>query len=181
MTKVNYTVPEAGVPERQLKLLRPYLLGDRPREDGEWDMFCPLHEDTDRSSQLNIDTGLWYCFKCEEGGTVSQLIRKKDDWFDPPAHRNGDGSEPAGRYAKREEEVTPAMVAGWHAALMANEALLDDLQTLRGLWTKTLIDFEIGWDGARKVYTIPVYDAEGTLLNVRRYNPRPPEIGRAHV
>jgi 5S rRNA maturation endonuclease (ribonuclease M5) len=174
VTKVTYNVPDAGVTDRQLKLLRPYLLGERPREDGEWDMFCPLHEDNNRSAQLNVDKAEWYCHAGCGGGSVAALVRKKSEWV-PPGRAASNGHARPGRSSKPKEEITPSMVAGWHAALLGNEPVLDDLVTLRGLWTKTLVDFEIGWDESRRCYTIPVYDVAGELVNVRRYQPRPPE------
>jgi hypothetical protein len=178
VTKVTYKLPEKGVTEAQLKLLRPYLLGDRPREDGEWDMFCPLHEDRNkRSAQLNVKEGVWYCFAGCGGGSVAKLIRKKAEWVEPSAAaRNGSGK--SGVYKREKENITAADADAWHMALLSNEALTDELLSARGLWTKTLIDFKIGWDEKRQCYTIPVFNAEGELVVLRRYKLRVAEGDR---
>src|SRR5690606_13864056 len=55
----------------------------------------------------------------------------------------------------------------WTETLMSNKNALKALQEQRGFERKTIIDWELGWDGSR--YTIPVRNAAGELLNVRRY------------
>jgi hypothetical protein len=155
--------------------LQPYLLGEAPREDGEWDMFCPLHHDTRRSAQVNFDKGVWYCFKEEVGGDISDLIDVADQWVDPPteaARSNGSGTRRSS--AAKAELPSEATIAGWVAALQAESVALDDLKSSRGLWTRTASYYELGWDRSAQAYTIPVRDADGTLLNVRRYQIRPP-------
>jgi hypothetical protein len=74
--------------------------------------------------------------------------------------------------------VTEAHIDGWASALMSNDEALDWLIEKRGLHTDTLKNYEIGWDQDKKIYTIPIRDAEGELINVRRYNPRPPDERR---
>jgi hypothetical protein len=172
--KVQYDLTGLGVTERQLELLRPYLLGERPREDGEWDMYCPLHEDRSRSAQLNIERGVWHCFAGCDGGSVAALVRKRSEWV-PPGRASGNGHSVrrSSSGTLPQEEITSAKVEGWAAALLDNEPILDDLVTTRGLWTKTIADAKIGWDSSKKAYTIPIADAEGKYVNVRRYQPRP--------
>lgn len=178
MTKIRYKVPKAGVSDAHLELLRPYLVGESPREDGEWDMFCPLHEDKNRSAQLNVQKGLWACQKGCGGGTVAKLIRRQSEWVPPSVARtNGRARRATGQPT---EEITEGKVAGWMAALQADYALLDELTNTRGLWPNTLRRFEVGWDSDRNAYTIPVRDADGKYVNIRRYNPRPAE-GRRKI
>lgn len=166
------------VTKRQLRLLRPYLVGDAPKENGEWDMFCPLHgedghSESRRSASLNTLLGDWYCFTCSRGGGVIDLIRGKSHWVDPPSEEtirsNGGGHY---RTSGEPERVTNSHVDGWHSSLMSNEDRLQYLEQ-RGLSIATLETYEIGWDSSRHVYTIPVRSEEGELWNVRRYNPSP--------
>jgi hypothetical protein len=181
------TALDTVVPVRQshLRLLAPYLVGEQPVErtgDGregtelEWDMHCPLHEDHKRSAQLNVTKGVWYCQTCAIGGRVEKLIRQQSDWVNPTtAASNGHGPMKAkarGR-VKPTEEMSEGKVKGWNAALMSNEAALDEIKTLRGLHENTLARFEIGWDRTLKCYTIPVRGEDGELLNIRRYQTRP--------
>lgn len=170
---VSFQLPERGVSERQLRLLRPYLLGERAREDGEWDMFCPLHEDSNRSAQINVQNGKWYCHAGCGGGNVASLVRRKSEWVEPSAAaRNGGGSKRVST-GQPTERLSAAKIAGWVEALKNNEVMLDDLVTSRGLWTATLERFSIGWDPTISAYTIPVKDSSGDFVNVRRYQPRP--------
>lgn len=166
----------ARVSAKQLERLRPYLIGEQPREDGEWDMFCPMHEDRKRSAQLNVKLGKWFCFAEERGGSVEQLLDYEDEFVDPPssamrANSGRKSKRPAGQPA---EEINDGKVDGWHASLMSNEPALEDLVTARGLWTSTLAEFKIGWDRAKNAYTIPVLDDKGAWKNIRRYQIRPP-------
>jgi hypothetical protein len=155
-----------------LKLLEPYLIGEGPREDGEQDMYCPLHEDSNRSAQLNVELGIWNCFAGCGGGKVSELIRQKSEWVPPPeAARNGHGK----KSRQPREVITEGKVRGWVAALHDDENALNDLMGERGLTPETIDKFEIGWDKSVNAYTIPIRSEDGEFWNVRRYqlNPLP--------
>ena len=65
------------------------------------------------------------------------------------------------------------MIKGWASSLLTSDYALDYLVTERGIHTKTLIDYDIGWDSDRNVYTIPIRGADGEIWNLRRYNPNP--------
>lgn len=160
------------------KLLSPYLAGEAPRENGDIDAHCPLHNDQRRSAVINFEEGVWYCNTEGIGGTISDLIEQRDSWVDPPSS-NGGGSRRK-KPSKPQELPTEAMIAGWKAALAGDQIALDDLKAARGLWTKTADYYELGWDRSAQAYTIPVRDADGELLNVRRYQIRPPE-GRRKI
>lgn len=174
MTEIPYNLPEGGIVSKEhMTLLQPYLLGERAREDGEWDMFCPLHADSNRSAQLNVQKGQWYCHACEVGGSVVELIRRKSEWVEPTRSARNGRARVKRSSGQPKEEVTASKVAGWAAALQANEPALNDIVTTRGLWTSTLARFDIGWDEARSAFTIPVKDEAGVYQNIRRYQPRP--------
>jgi hypothetical protein len=160
-----------AVRSAHLKALEPYFSGELPRDNGEIDIFCPLHEDTKRSASMNVKTGEWYCFAGCGGGEVSDLIRQKSDWVSPStAASNGHG----GRHQEPAETITNAMISGWASALQANvDDALDYMAGYRGLQPEILKRYDIGWDVDRSVYTIPVYDADDDLVVLRRYNPRP--------
>lgn len=160
-------------------LLAPYLASEAPRDNGDIDAHCPLHNDRRRSAVINFDEGVWYCNTEGIGGTLDELLQQRERWVDPPSP-NGHG--PRNRPAAGEPEALPseARVAGWKAALMGDVAALDELKAVRGVWTKTVDYFELGWDRSAQAYTIPIRDASGRLLNVRRYQLRPP-AGRRKI
>lgn len=146
-------------------------------------MFCPFHEGAVtghvRSASLNVLSGQWYCFAGCNGGNVIDLIRQKSRWVSPGvAFTNGGGraSSPVGTPA---ENITLGMIEGWHSALLSNESALDDIVTKRGIYTKTLQNFKIGYDVDKRVYTIPIFGPDGKeIWNVRRYNMYPPDDRR---
>jgi hypothetical protein len=164
------------VSDRHIKVLRPWLEGPGARPNGEWDMHCPLHEDNRRSASLNVLTGEYHCFSCGFGGGVIDIIRVKSKWVEPgKASNNGSG------YSQRHQQqeiVTHAMIEGWHSFLLSDDTTLDDLVTKRGIHTKTVADFKIGYDQDKRVYTIPVFGPDGEIWNVRRYNMYAPDDRR---
>jgi hypothetical protein len=65
------------------------------------------------------------------------------------------------------------MIKGWNAALLDDDTVSDYLITERGIHTKTLAEFEIGWDRQLACYTIPIRGFNREIWNVRRYTNRP--------
>lgn len=166
------------VTQKQLKLLKPYLTHEVPKPNGEIDMHCPLHEDGKRSADLNVIKGVWNCHKGCGGGTVRELIKSMDEWLDPPSDgvisSNGHGV----RKQRAQEKITEARIAGWMQALQANDKRLDYLRKERGLTNDTILEYEVGWDRNRNVYTIPIRGPQREIWNVRRYDPSPKDIRR---
>jgi 5S rRNA maturation endonuclease (ribonuclease M5) len=142
-------------------------------------MFCPLHEDSKRSASLNVHSGEWYCFAGCGGGRVTDLIRRRSEWF-PPSVAAFNGGQSSRRPGQIEEIINDAKIAGWHSGLLSNEIALDDLISERAVTTDTVIRWEIGWDRDRRVYTIPIRGPDREIWNVRRYNLRPAE-GRRKI
>lgn len=62
---------------------------------------------------------------------------------------------------------TEAHIDGWHSRLMATDDALDWLMRLRGLLEETIVRYRLGWDGDTETITLPVYDAEGRIVNLR--------------
>jgi 5S rRNA maturation endonuclease (ribonuclease M5) len=166
------------------ELLTPYIAGDTFRENGDIDAHCPLPNhaggvDRKRSAVLNFEEGVYYCNGCGVGGTLDDLMAIKDQWNPPP-----DGFENKAtvrrRAARTTELPTAADVERWKRALADDPVLMDDLKNARGLWTKTLDVFQVGWDKKELAYTFPIFDSKGALVNVRWYQIRPPK-GRRKI
>lgn len=157
------------MPSSAEKLLAPYLAGP-PRERGEQDMYCPTHPDSRRSATVNFENGVWWCGKCG-GGSLKDLVKAYEDWAPPPGGsqqtRTGDEDLPS-------EKV----VASWSRRLLRDESLHGMLVGRRGITRDTMKNYEIGWDDDQGVFTIPVRDAEGQLVNVRFYDLNPQRTGR---
>lgn len=158
----------------------PYAVGPES-DDGEQRMFCPICEDPNTShspsASMNADTNKWNCLKGNHGGSIYALVQdlKHERGFDiRSAALKGKHNDPT--YAAQVQErlgnaASPLpsqdTIGKWNAALLANKPKLKAIMEQRGFEKKTIIDWEIGWDGSR--YTIPVRDAAGDLVNVRRY------------
>lgn len=149
-----------------------WFVGDENAE-GEQRAYCPVCEDPDTSSSpsamFNFGEDLWNCLKGAHGGTVKALVRdlKKERGIDIVADSRG----PA-RKTEKGTPPSPDAVATWHEALLLNKLALDTFVVERGIDEDTIKEFEIGWDERLKRYTIPIYDRDGNLANVRKYKLR---------
>lgn len=163
------------------KQLRPFLIGDEPGDDGEWEAYCPLHEDSKRSASFNFEKGVWHCFAGCQGGTIRELSQKLADEAESvgEATRGGFVDEPVDLATERNRRrgggntghVSEASVSGWHEALLGNPDAIAYLAEERGLTLATLKRFTIGWDRSQRAFTIPIRAMDGGLYNVRRYRP----------
>lgn len=176
----------AAVTKRQLRVLQPFLEGDRPNEVGEWGMHCPFHDDKNRSASLNVRTGAWWCQVCNIGGrNADELVREIKARTDTEPEGNepegprliagfvddaGNPTEPAA--------VSESEVKRHHNYLLKNKAPRKEFVKRRGLSVATLKRFLIGYDPFHEAYTIPIRDREGKLVNLRRYQLDPPEDRR---
>jgi len=143
--------------------LKPLLEGDSPNDDGEWPMHCPYHGDRRRSASVNVKSEFWYCLGCGEGGEARKMIRDVENWKLPDNLQKEGASSGAPT-----EVITEAKIDGWAAALLSNKAALEAFRERRGLTTQTIKNYQIGYDG--RVYTIPIRDMYGEIVNVRRYD-----------
>lgn len=169
-----------GEADEWYRLLQPYLVAKRANSRGEWRTRCPLHDDDHPSASTNFDKGVFHCEVCG-GSSLRQLVQRikegtvddEDDGeadYDPfealdmEAFREKKAARQSGN-----EVLSDAKVLGYHEALMADEAVLKEFQKKRGLELGTIQAFKLGWDRTAKRITIPIYDAKGLLVNIRRY------------
>lgn len=150
--------------------------------ENEQRMFCPVCEDPKSSSSpsasMNAEDGIWNCLKGNHGGSIKALVAdlKKERGFDirsesmkarhqDPKYR----AQTTARLTASNGAPLPGeeTIQRWVDALQNHKTALKAFVEQRGIERKTVIDWQIGWDGQR--YTIPVRDLEGNLLNVRRY------------
>jgi hypothetical protein len=113
------------------------------------------------------------CFSQCGGMTIRSLVsmmRQSGDFKPKPKEDlkwlRGDKIEesPATGKLPREE-----LLEEYVDVLLGSRQHLRTMRERRGLNKETIEEFQIGWDGER--FTIPVRDAKGRLLNVRRYDP----------
>lgn len=161
--------PEQRPTRDALTVLHDRLDGVKPRGEGQWSAQCPAHEDRHASLEIGLgDKGV--LIRCQAGCDTQQVLQHvglelrdlfTDDPQSPPV--------PARRVAPLPSSTE---VNSWRAALMAHAGLADRIRELKG-WTRDALEkLHVGWDG--QWFTIPVRSAEGALLTVVRYSPKPP-------
>lgn len=113
--------------------------------------------------------------KCGGGGSINALFLqlKNQTGFDVRSERLK-GIAAKGKTNVKEvpegelhPDLLSAAIEAAHRRLMNSTVALDRLIEERGLNREILERFKIGWDGDR--YRIPVKDASGNYVNVRRY------------
>jgi hypothetical protein len=160
------------------KLAR-WLVG-RANSDGEQRGYCPICEDPGDSktpsASYNFSEGVFTCFSKCGGMAIKDLVTMMN--------QSGDFKEEKAekedlRWLRDKKKGVPKTPVGklpsdrlldeYVEVLMGSRQHLRTMRERRGLTKATIEKFQIGWDGER--FTIPVRDANGELLNVRRYNP----------
>jgi len=150
-------------------------------KDGECKGYCPVHEDPEisrtPSASFNFSKGTFMCFSRCGGMSLSTLYEAmvEEGELSPAPPR----SKPAERKASPNGRVNGSKngkvtklpsnrdVRGWTERLLGLRSALKPLKVQRGLTSRTVEKYELGWDGER--YTIPVRDETGEIVNVRRY------------
>lgn len=156
----------ARIARDPVEALGPWLVYDAPDVEDEWELRCPLHRDGSPSARVNFVRGVWNCFSGCGAGPVGELIWRMPDRDDPP------DEVPSAR-DRRRPEVLPSegTVHGAAAYLLSDRHWRARLHA-RGLSDAVLERFEIGREYAEfGRFTIPIRDADGTIVNVRRYRP----------
>lgn len=135
--------------------------------------FTELHlagQDRNPSFTVNLESGVYFCNACGSKGNMhtfycaTRHVDKQEGWF---ALGDALGLERPTDIDSR-PMIDPALPSKYHQALMRSTGVIRDvLRDKRGLTDETLNKFMIGWDGER--ITIPIYDENYELVNLRRY------------
>lgn len=151
----------------------------RRLNDAEYGFRCPFHDDQHASANVNVQTGMWFCHACAEGGSPIDFLMKRGLSYKaalaeigkaaglPEPGQRTNGSAGAPTPAKPASKLTEDNVTAWHAAALRHKDLMRWFAEKRGYTPETVERWQLGWDGQR--VTIPVRDKAGRLVNVRRY------------
>src|SRR5690606_5005542 len=144
------------------RLFRTYVPNlSEPNVSNEMYGSCPFHDDHDPSFSANVNTGLWYCHRCEIGGDAYEFLARLLEDVEPDEIRRH-LAELTGRPPLPSKEDIEA----WQQNLMESHSTREYLRK-RGVDNPELLQkYRIGFDGER--ITIPIYDEKGALVNVRR-------------
>lgn len=115
---------------------------------------------------------MWHCMSCGEGGTIRTLKRTVEQHGGKA--RVNSNVVPITRGKKVAETPARALptrkqLKVWHQRLMGNGPALAIMTDKRGLKHATLKKHLIGFNGQK--FTIPIFDEDGELVNVRLYRP----------
>lgn len=133
------------------------FVSEEPNASDEVQGYCPLHDDTNASFSFNVDTGMWMCFSCNKGGAPVQLISEVEGISLDTANK---------RLAELIAPATQEDVLRWQKILQDSSSALGYLSSRGIAHRETLAKYFIGYDGSR--ITIPIYDLDGNVVNVRR-------------
>lgn len=147
--------------------------------------YCPVHEDpkvsATPSASFNFAKGVFYCNSSCGGMSFTNLLNtireeeqgESDDDSPPPSRRSRVRTidDAPSKRGKTKPLPTDEKLQEFHEALLASPQHMKVMRERRGLTTETLAEYEIGWDGSRGRYAVPVRDKDGVLVNVRMYKP----------
>jgi hypothetical protein len=135
---------------------------------GQFQASCPFHDDANPSFSVGPN-GVFFCHAGCGGGSVFDFYARKH------AVDIAAAFSAVALLAEPKTKLMPAIseseILAWASALLLNPQMVTFLHDERGYTDDTIKKFELGWDGDR--ITIPVRDAEGVIVNVRRYLPHP--------
>lgn len=144
-------------------------LAYEPISEAEVKICCPFHEDATPSCNLNVKKNI---FKCHTSGcgASGDLISLLAQILKTP--RRVMWEDLSTRYAIEDVKVIDSsVVERHHEAIWNAKPFLEQLYN-RGLTEKVIRKHRLGFDGQR--ITIPIYNQNGLVVNVRRYLPGAP-------
>ena len=160
--------------EKYRTRFQTWLVSTEANEAHEWRGYCPIHEEPGASgtpsASFNFLEGKFMCFSGCGGMSLGKLAKIiASDGAETGASITNLSDAPSKRSEKRTELPDEEKIKGFVDALLNSNVAFKIMKDKRGFTKETIERFQIGYDGER--FTIPVRDAEGHLVNVRRYNP----------
>ena len=146
---------------------------------GHWKSQCPNPQHEDRAPSLGIDvrkhrwsglpTVLVNCLVCGWGLAEACRAAGVEQW----RVLNGNGPYLRSQPPAVTEPLTEGKLGRYREALLSPNRL-EYLHDRRGLTLAAIDTFEVGYDEGVDRYVLPVRDARGALVNLRRYKPGAP-------
>jgi len=141
--------------------------GPLPSADasGEVCISNPFRNDPNPSLHINLDTGQFNDFGSDLRGDAYGLYSEMHEADFAGAKRAVEDCLAGKPWV---HPIDEAFVEQWHQELLSSLPQRAYLTGQRGIPMSIIRTYKIGWDGNR--YTIPVRNAYGICINVRRYN-----------
>lgn len=132
--------------------------------DGEQAIIhCPFCQDDKWHLYIKNTDGCFLCHKCGAKGSWKNLLENLG--ITEPVSLESHKSNTQVEYRAKLKTTTldPSLVDQYHTQIP--DRIVTYLKEERGLTDESITKFKIGWDG--KSITIPVFDHEGKLINIR--------------
>ncbi len=123
-------------------------------------VICPFHADTTPSMSVDLESGLYYCHSCQEGGDAFKFYMKLNNCSFKIAKAALLGNDKAPILSETEVDIA-------HSQLLQSTHLQQLLFVKRAWTLETIKQFKLGWIDER-VY-IPIYE-DNILVNIRKYD-----------
>lgn len=138
-----------------------------PVSEDEVKCKCPVHDDKVPSVALNVRKMLWKCHACDAKGDFISFLA-----YALKVERGTVIVDLSSRYDLQDaKQINPAVVEKFHEQIWNAGPLLAALRA-RGVTDDMIRKARLGYHFGR--ITIPIYDQQGRIINVRRYLPGAP-------
>ena len=140
-----------------------------PRGENEVILKCPVHEDNTPSLSLNVKKNVWICqaASCGAKGDIASLLA-----YILKTPRHVVVEDLHSRYELvKVRSINPDTIERHHSKIWEAGPLLTGLRE-RGVTDEMIRDARLGYHNGRIM--IPVFDANGRVINIRRYLPGAP-------
>ncbi len=152
--------------------LRRYQWKFEPSGSNEVKCICPVHEDSNPSVSLNVETNLWKCFasQCDAKGDIIALLA-----YIGKCPRATVIADLSSRYPNLEDikTVRQDRVEQFHQEIWKSGPFLQALYK-RGITDDDIREMKLGFRKDLGRITIPVYDLQQRVINMRMYQPGAP-------
>jgi DNA primase len=131
-------------------------------------LLCPFHHERNKSFSINLETGLWVCFACNERGNYEKLCRllsapidgeyrikrALQDAFREPVERRNFSALANHLHRNIEEEGS-------------SRKLVEDFLHSRRISPQAIDGFTLGFDEERRAISFPYPDIEGVVRGIK--------------
>jgi len=162
------------------ELYERYVPGLAPvNARGERRALSPFPDTVDRnpSFSVNVNDGLWYCFKTDRGGDFVRFISiiEAED-FDNETGLAIEDYASAERKLMQEYGLMRSIDRAWvdrcRDILYYDPAIRESLLRFKPCWNPHILyQYGIGYSEEHRRFTIPIFDKKGNVINCRLYRP----------
>jgi hypothetical protein len=163
-------------PAQWQERFKPWLNGATKNGGREFVAFCPACEEPGESNSpsgsFNFEKNVFMCFgRCGKGMSLNTIwqVAQTGDSDEKPSRPSSSSKSTTAKTKRVVDLPTAERIQEWVDKLFSDPELLKPFKEKRGLSNETIEKYNVGYRTDQKRYTIPIYDADGKLINVRGY------------